>query len=226
MKTSSIRKHPRLIVVTAALMLVLGAGAAYAGAGIQTRASAGRGAIAVAISTDLGITKQQLRSDLASGQTLAQIAAANGKSVNDVEQAILGAVQSRLDQAVAAGLLTSDKEQTVLARVTDRIATLVNLQHPAAHAARAIRLRLGVVRVTAQYLGLTPHQLRSDIRSGQTLTQVIAANGKTPSGLEQAVQTALTTRLDQAVAAGKLSSQREQTLLAKVQARLGTALAR
>ena len=223
MKMTSIRTHPRLIVATAALMLVVGAGAAYAG---TTPAAGGRGAIANAIATDLGITRQQLRSDLAGGQTLAELATANGTSVNGLEQAILGAAQSRLDQAVAAGLLTSQNEQAVLSRVSARIGTLVNVTHPRARVAVARRLRLGVVRVSARYLGLTPKQLRSEVSSGQTLAQVTAASGKSASGLEQAVQTALKTRLDRAVTKGNLSTQQEQTLLGEVQTRLETALAK
>jgi hypothetical protein len=225
MKMTSIRTHPRLIVATAGLMLVVGAGAAYAGVSAHARAGGGRGAIANAIATDLGITRQQLRSDLSGGQTLAQLAAANGTSVNGLEQTILGAAQSRLDQAVAAGLLTSQKEQAALSQVSARIGTLVNVEHPGAHVAVALRLRLKVVRVTARYLGLTPQQLRSEVSSGQTLAQVTTASGKTASGLEQAVQTALKTRLDQSVTKGKLSTRQEQTLLGDVQTRLETALA-
>ena len=225
MKTRSLRSRSRLVVVIAGLVLVVGAGAAVAGVAIHARTQAGRGAIASAISNDLGITRQQLRDDLAAGQTLAQIAAANGQSVSGLEQAILAAAQSRLDQAVTAGLLTTQREQAILAQLSDRVGTLVNVTHPAAKVKAALRLRVGVVRVAAQYLGLTPQQLRSEIRSGSTLAQVTAASGKTASGLEQAVQAAVTTRLDRAVAAGRLTSQGEQTLLSKLQARLDTALA-
>ena len=225
MKTRSIGTRARLVAAIAASVLVVGAGAAFAGSAIHARAAAGRGVIATAISNDLGISRQQLRADLAAGQTLAQIAAANGQSVSGLEQAILTGAQARLDQAVSSGLISSQTEQALLARVSARVGTLVNVTHPAAKLVVGIRLRVGVVRVAAQYLGLTPQQLRSEIRSGSTLAQVTAASGKTASGLEQAVQTAVTTRLDRAVAAGRLTSQREQSLLTKLQARLDAALA-
>ncbi len=225
MKIRAIRTHPRLLALTAAVMLLVGAGAAYAGVSAQARAGESRGAVANAVASQLGITRQQLRSDLAGGQTLAQLAAANGSSANGLEQAILAAAQSRLDQAVNAGLLTNQKEQAVLSRLGARLGTLVNVKHPGAHVAVALRLRLAVVRLSARYLGLTPQQLRSEIGSGQTLAQATVASGKSISGLEEAVQSALKTRLDQAVTKGELSAQQEQTLLGVMQTRLAAALA-
>lgn len=221
MKTS-IHTPRRLVAVATVLVLAMGGVAAYAATASQTHATAARGVIVNAITTNLGITANQLRTDLAGGQTLAQIATADGKSVTGLEQAILAATQTRLDQAVAAGNLTTQNEQLILTRVSTRLGTLMNVKHPAAHLLIALRLRAGIVHVTTQYLSLTRQQLRSELRSGKTLAQVALENGKTASGLEQAISTAVQSRLDQAVAAGKLATQREQTMLSNLQTRLDT----
>jgi flagellar biosynthesis/type III secretory pathway protein FliH len=121
---------------------------------------------------------------------------------------------------VAAGKLTSDAEQKVLARLSARLDKLVNVTHPVARLRLARRLRAGIVRVSAGYVGVTPQQLRSDLRSGKTLAQEATDNGKTASGLEQAIESAVQTRLDKAVAAGKLTGEREQTMLSNLQTRL------
>jgi hypothetical protein len=220
--TSWIRSHRAATVAMIVLAVMVGAGAAYAGS--ARHAAGGRGVIVNAITSELGITRAQLRADLAGGQTLAQIAGTSGVSVTALENAITIAAQSRLDRAVAAGLLTPTQEQTVLSRLDARIGTLVNVQHPAAHIAFALRLRAAVVRLSARYLGVAPTALRADLRSGQTLAQLASANGKTASGLEQAVVNAVKTRLDQAVAAGNLTTQDETTVLGNLQTRLDQAV--
>jgi uncharacterized coiled-coil protein SlyX len=72
----------------------------------------------------------------------------------------------------------------------------------------------------AAYLGITSAQLLSDLQSGQTPAQVAnATSGKSAAGLVTALVTHETAELDAAVAAGKLTSAQEQTLLANVQQR-------
>ena len=178
-----------------------------------------------AVTSDLGISVAQLRTDLASGQTLAQIAAANGRPVNGLEQTIAGAVRSRFDQAVAAGKLSSSTEQALLARLSPRLDKLMTVSHPVAKV-RSPRPVCDLRRLAAGYLGVTPQTLRSDLASGQTLAQIAAANGKSVSGLAQAIESAAKTRLDKAVANGRITTAREQRLLAELQTRLDLAVDR
>ncbi len=71
------------------------------------------------------------------------------------------------------------------------------------------------VRAAAAYLGMTPPQLRGELRSGRTLAEVAASTpGRSAAGLEQAITQARAAALAAAVASGRLSSAREQTLLA------------
>ena len=74
----------------------------------------------------------------------------------------------------------------------------------------------------ARYLGVTPNALRADLRSGATLAQVAGQSGKTAAELEQAIESAASARLAKAVSAGLITAQREQTMLANLQARLDT----
>jgi ABC-type amino acid transport substrate-binding protein len=79
----------------------------------------------------LGLTVDELRNRLAQGQSLAQVAKAQGKSVDGLEQAILAVVKKRVDAAVSAGTLTQDQAKAVLDRAQARIARLVNRTFPA-----------------------------------------------------------------------------------------------
>jgi|SRR5581483_11039941 len=215
----------RLLAAVAVLALVGGGGAALAAAGSHSGRGAGRGAILSAVTRYLGLSRQQLRADLAGGQTLAEITTAQGKSVSGLEQAVEAAVKARLDQAVAAGKITSQREQQILGKLPGRLDRLVSVSHPGALIQRGL-LRRGLIRVSAAYLGLTPAQVRADLRNGQTLAQIATAQGKTTAGLEQAITDAVKTRLDNAVAAGRITAQREQQILTRLGNRLDTLVTR
>ncbi len=70
------------------------------------------GAAADAVATYLGITPAELRTELESGKTLAQIATAHNKTADGVVTILLGQAKQKLDKAVSAGILTAAKEQT------------------------------------------------------------------------------------------------------------------
>lgn len=74
----------------------------------------------------LGLTTDELRSELESGKTMAAIAKEKGKSVDGLVNALYNAEKKELDQAVADGRLTKDQEQTILSHVRDGITAKVN----------------------------------------------------------------------------------------------------
>ena len=74
----------------------------------------------------LGMTEEQLRSDLSAGKTLAEIARANGRSVDGLIDTLVNAEKKELDEAVADGRLTKEQAQRVLAHIRDRITAKVN----------------------------------------------------------------------------------------------------
>jgi hypothetical protein len=74
----------------------------------------------------LGLTEGELREQLEGGKTLAEIATAEGKSVDGLEQALLDEAKTALDAAVADGRLTEAQAQEILADLPERIDDLVN----------------------------------------------------------------------------------------------------
>jgi hypothetical protein len=74
----------------------------------------------------IGITETQLRTELESGKSLAQIATAHGKSVDGLIDALVAAAKNKLDDAVSAGRLTKDQETEMLGVLKDRITSAVN----------------------------------------------------------------------------------------------------
>lgn len=74
----------------------------------------------------IGITDAQLRTELESGKSLAQIATAHGKSVDGLIGALVAAAKDKLDNAVSSGRLTKAQETEMLGVLKDRITSAVN----------------------------------------------------------------------------------------------------
>jgi hypothetical protein len=78
----------------------------------------------------LGLSTQELVQKLQAGQSLAQIAKAQGKTVDGLVSVIVDAAKARLDEAVADGRLTADEEKTMLDRLQNMVESMVNATPP------------------------------------------------------------------------------------------------
>ncbi|MFO7571888.1 MAG: hypothetical protein R6W48_04715 [Gaiellaceae bacterium] len=76
----------------------------------------------------LGVTEAELRSELADGKTLADVARAQGKSGDGLIRAMVGSATARIDQAVADGKLTEEQAAAARQRVEERVTALVNAE--------------------------------------------------------------------------------------------------
>jgi hypothetical protein len=74
----------------------------------------------------LGLTVPVLLEKLSSGQSLAEIAKAQGKSVDGLKKAMVADAKERLDQAVKNGMLTEAQAKKALSEIEERIDDLVN----------------------------------------------------------------------------------------------------
>lgn len=74
----------------------------------------------------LGVTEAKLRAGLENGDTLAEIAKANGKTAAGLEQALVTAAKADLDEKVAAGRLTAAQRASILADLESRVDDVVN----------------------------------------------------------------------------------------------------
>jgi hypothetical protein len=181
-------KPPKRIAVgiTSAVLILgaTGAGIAAAAGGFGGHGPGGPGGGppgAAAIASYLGVTTAQLRTDLQSGQSLADVATAQGKTVSGLEDAIVADASSHLDA-------------TQLANLKSHLDDIVNRTGPPARhgglggppGAQAI----------ATYLGITAAQLRTDLQNGQSLADVANTQGKTVSGLEDAIVADASSHLD------------------------------
>jgi hypothetical protein len=78
----------------------------------------------------LGLTEAQLSEKLFSGQSLADVAKAQGKSVDGLKKAMLAEAKERLDQAVANGHITAAERDEMLKRLESALDDIVNRSGP------------------------------------------------------------------------------------------------
>jgi hypothetical protein len=149
-----------------------------------------------AAATYLGVTADALRTQLATGKSLADVANATpGKSVSGLEDALFANLKADLDADVTAGRITSARETQILAGAKAQIAAQVARKGltggPGDHGDRD-----GLQHAAAQYLGLTDAQLETQLQAGKSLAAVAAAQGKTTAGLKAALVTQFSSTLD------------------------------
>jgi hypothetical protein len=78
----------------------------------------------------LGITRAALIGQLQGGKSLADVARAQGKSVDGLQQALVDDAKAQLARAVADGKLTSAQRDRILRQVQEHVADLVNGRAP------------------------------------------------------------------------------------------------
>lgn len=159
----------------------------------------------------LGMTKSQLRKQLQSGRTLAQIArATGGKTSAGLVEALLRTRAAQLSAAVRAKRLSSASERRRLARLRKRLQAQLE-RIPGYSDLPAV----------ARYLGLSTAQLRADLRAGRSLAQIAAATpGKSEAGLIEARVSAREASLKAALASGTISHATESTLASNLRRRI------
>ncbi len=200
--------------VLVGLVLVAGAGSGQAAAHGKGH---GQGLLLNTAAGYIGVTKKVLVTDLRTGQTLAQVATARGRSVDGLKAALVSALRAKVDAAVAAGKKNAAQAQARLARIQAFVDRFVNRSF----AAKTFRpfVGRGLLRLAAAYIGIAPKALATELR-GNSLAGIATAHGKSIDGLEAALIAPFKAKLDRAVAAGRVSTTSAQAALAKIAARI------
>lgn len=183
--------------------IVLGAVAALAVAG---------GGAAVA-ATQLGSPREE------SQAILNDAARQLGIEPSKLSDALRKALKNRVDAAVAAGRLTKEQGDALKARI-DAAEYPLLFGGPKGFGRAHFGHHLGDLSAAATYLGVTAEQLRTDLRSGKTLAQIAREKGKSVDGLVKALVDVTTKKIDEAVAAGRLTETQKQSILAELEQRV------
>ncbi len=100
------------------------------GEGGPCRGPHGRGKHLEVAAEAIGIEVDALREALQNGQTIAEVAQANGIEVQTVVDALVADATARLDEAVANGRLTQEEADARKVELEERITARVNGERP------------------------------------------------------------------------------------------------
>jgi hypothetical protein len=186
--------------------------------------------------TAIGITPQQLRTEL-QGKSLTQVAQAHSKNPADVATALKNEAHQRIDQAVTSGRLTADQGNTAKTAADQRIDQMMTRVVPAGAPAGgpggpgggprgAFGFGAGIVQqglnTAAATIGISPQQLRTELQagSGQSLAQVAQAHGSSGTAVASALKDAANKRIDAAVTSGRLTADQANTMKTNIDQRI------
>jgi cell division FtsZ-interacting protein ZapD len=165
-------------------------------AGAATSAAPCRAGLAD-VAEAIGISTDDLRAALRDGQTLAEVAGANGVDPQRVVDDLVDNGTARLEAAVAAGRIDQAAADQRKAGLPERAADLVNgeLERDAHRDPR----RSAAIRAAAEAIGIDADELRDALRDGQTIAQVAEANGVDPQDVIDALVARSTERITKLV---------------------------
>jgi uncharacterized protein YidB (DUF937 family) len=170
-----------------------------------------RGEVLATAAEALGMSEDDLRSALEDGQSIAQVAEAQGVDVQTVIDALVAQATERLDE--------------IEANLPDRMTELVNNaglgdHRPGGHGGPGgpggpghPGLRAGF-EAAAETIGISAEDLRSALRDGSTIAEVAAANDVDVQAVIDAMVADANEHLDQAVADGRLDQERADNIKA------------
>jgi hypothetical protein len=210
----SISARRKLAVGATGLVVLAGSGGAYAAAAGKTATP----------------TKTAKAADRATEQKafLDDVAKRLNVTPDQLDTAIKGAAEARIDAAVAAGKLTKEQGDEAKKRLASGAPLLgpglLGGKPGGGHGGPGGPGGRGFggfgLDDAATYLGLTEDKLREQLQAGKSLADVAKAQNKDLAGLKAALKTAVTTKLDQAVKDGHLTEAQKTKLLADLDERI------
>ena len=139
----------------------------------------------------------------------------------------LGVSPAKLDAAALAAAKATVQDQVTSGKITQAQADKIGARMPATGlcsgainglgATRAAVAKSAYLTAAATALGITEAQLKADLKAGQTVSQVAAAQKVSEADFKTKVIAALKTKLDAAVAAKTITQAQEDAQLAKLQ---------
>jgi DNA-directed RNA polymerase specialized sigma subunit len=174
-----------------------------AAGGLERHGAGGHGAELQVAAQTIGITVDQLRTELQGGKTIAEVAKAHDVDPQKVIDAIVADAKAKLQQAEAD--------------LPNHVAAMVNGQIPLGGRRPGgpglVKAGLDTIATT---IGITRDQLRTELQGGKTIAEVAKAHDVDPQKVIDAIVAESTKRIDEAVTNGKLTSDQAAKLKANL----------
>jgi len=153
-------------------------------------------------------------------QFLDRLASNLGISSDRLQQGLKTTADQSIDNAVANGKITQAQGDKAKANIDSGNGLNALRRFVGGRQKNADLRRFNAWQDIAGALNTTPKDLKSQIQSGKTLEEIITGQNKSVDDVVNAVVAQVKQQLDTAVTNGKLTPQREETVLANLKTRL------
>ncbi|HEY8911386.1 MAG TPA: hypothetical protein VIM51_14070 [Desulfosporosinus sp.] len=172
------------------------------------------------VAKDLGITLSDLTTDLKTNKSINEVAAAKGVSekLATLTTDLQTAASEKIDLALKAGKITSDKATSMKANLPKQVQDFLSRkgQGPMERkdeigfgGSRGL-MDMTIVAKALNNMSLT--ELTTELKSGKSINDVAVAKNLATTQLTKDLTDAASTRIDQAIQAGKLTSDKAKTI--------------
>lgn len=162
---------------------------------------------------ETGARGRDVRRGLRHGQTLEGAITAAGGDVEAARAGALARAEACLNTAVEDGRITQAQADDLLARMETRLDNRLATSPLERGIERQVTR--GALGVAAQLTGLTPQEIRQELRDGATLAEVLQAHDANVNAFIDALAARAEARLNVAVVDGRITQAQADDLLAQ-----------
>ncbi len=207
-------KKVALAAASAVIVSVVVAGLALAHGGGDFGESGDSPVEILSDMTDVSV--DDIRSARQSGDSLADIAEANGVTTDDYVAAVVDAATMAIDDAVADGELSDDRAAEIKEGLPDKVTAMVTSEAGWHGRGRGWAVKLdgkpSPIVVLSELSGLSVEDVRASRVEGTSLADIGEANGVTKDDYVAELVSRATAAIDAMVEAGRLSEERAQSM--------------
>jgi uncharacterized protein (DUF433 family) len=194
---------------------------------VESEDHKGPGKGAEAVATALGITVEELKTELSSGKSIADIAKAKNVDIAKVIAAMTAQMKAHLDEEVTSGKHTQAEADAKLAEFTTRVTEMVNKAGgPKAGQKGGPGGKHGkggfVTDALATVLKTTSTDLHTQLRSGKSIADVATAQNVDIADVKAVLTSDFKAHLAEEVASGKHTQAEADAKLAEFTTNLDT----
>ena len=184
----------------------------------RTKLAAGAGAALAVVGAGAAVAANKLTPKEESKAVVEDAAKQLGVDPAKLSEALRTALENRIDEAVKDGRLSREQGEAMKARIEADDFPLFGGGHGFGH--RGFTLHgFRDLGTAAAFLGVGEDALRERLRDGDTLADVAKEKGKSVDALVSAIVAATTKRLDEAVAAGRITKAQRDEIVAGLKQR-------
>jgi hypothetical protein len=205
------------LVAALAVAGLLAAGSVSAAAAAVPGGQGGRGQGGARVAgqtaaATIGISPEELRSQVRGGKTVAQVSTEHGVDPASVVNAIVTALTQQIDQKAAAGAVDANRAEHAKQKLPDVANRFVN----ETKSRRGHRVLKGAVQAAAKEIGVSEDDLKQALKDGKSMAQVAKEHDKSAADVGDAIVKKATSAIDQAVKDDKLDSKRADEIKQKL----------